>query len=95
MAINGADDWSLVGRSFDYIRALPSRWASLSGDVVATGPAGQTVSLTLREGGTLLNDYPGDSWKWWAYLTATAVAAMVLGATVELLRRRRRRAQDS
>jgi hypothetical protein len=90
LAINGADDWSLVGQNFDYIRALPSRWASLSGDVVAAGPAGQTVALTLREGGTLLNDYPGDSWRLWAKLAAASVVVILLGATIELLRRRRR-----
>lgn len=93
LAVNGTDDWSLVERSFDYIRALPSRWSSLSGDVVATGSAGQTVALTLREGGGLLNEYPGDSWKWWAWFTASVVF-VVLGAAGALLWRRRRRAPD-
>ena len=91
LAINGTDEWSLVERNFDYIRSQPARWASLSGDVVATGTAGQTVTLTLREGGTLLNEYPGDSWKWWAQLTAVAAAAIVLGAAGVLLWRRRTR----
>jgi hypothetical protein len=90
LAINGTGDWSLVERSFDYIRSQPSRWASLSGDVVATGTAGQTVTLTLREGGTLLNEYPGDSWKWWALITAGASVAIVLGAIGVLWWRRRR-----
>lgn len=40
LAISGTGDWSLVDRSFDYIRGLPNRWSSLTGDVVATGPAG-------------------------------------------------------
>ena len=91
MAVNGSNDWSLVERSFEYIRAQPSRWASLSGDVVTTGAAGQPVALTLREGGALLNDYPGDSWRWWARLTATASAAIVLSAAGVLLWRRRAR----
>ncbi len=93
LAVNGADDWSLVDRSFDYIRAQPSRWASLSGDVVATGAAGQTVNLTLREGGALLNEYPGDSWKWWALLTAGAIV-LVFGSALVLLWRRRRARQE-
>ncbi len=50
LAVNGTDDWSLVERSFDYIRALPTRWGSLPGDVVATGPAGESVNLTLARG---------------------------------------------
>ena len=91
---DGADDWSLVERNFDYIRGLPSRWASLSGDVVATGTAGQTGTLTLREGGPLLNEYPGDSWKWWALLTAGAVVVVLLGTAGALLWRRRRTRQE-
>ena len=77
-------------RSFDFIRALDSRWASLSGDVVATGSAGQTVNLTLREGGALANEYPGDSWRRWALLGAGAVVTILLGTAVALLWRRRR-----
>ena len=90
LAINGSGDWSLVGSSFDYIRALPSGWGSLSGDVVATGTAGKTAALTLREGGALLNEYPGDGWKWWALLTAGGAVAVLLGAAGALLWRRRR-----
>ena len=91
LAIDGTDDWSLVDRSFDYIRSLPSRWASLSGDVVATGPASQTVNLTLREGGAMVNEYPGDGWKWWAVLTGAVVLAALVGAVGVLVWRRRRR----
>ena len=92
LAINGTGDWALVQSSFDYIRSLDSRWASLTGDVVATGAASQTVTLTLREGGALLNEYPGDGWRWWALLSATAVVTALL-ATAGLLLWRRRRAQ--
>jgi hypothetical protein len=89
LAINGTGDWSLVQSSLDYIRALDSRWASLSGDVVATGTARQTVALTLREGGALLNEYPGNGWRWWALLSAAAVVAALLVAVGVLLWRRR------
>ena len=92
LAISGTGDWSLVQSSFDHIRALDSRWASLSGDVVATGTAGQTVTLTLREGGALANEYPGDSWIRWTLLSAGAAAAILL-ATAGLLLWRRRRVQ--
>jgi hypothetical protein len=91
LAVNGTEDWSLVHQSFDYIRSLDSRWASLSGDVVATGIAGQTVDLTLREGGALLDQYPGDSWKWWALLSAAVVSVALAGSAGVLLWRRRTR----
>jgi hypothetical protein len=74
---------------------LPNRWASLTGDVVATGAAGETVNLTIREGGGLMNEYPGDGWKWWALLSlavgATAVVAAVVAAGWVVIRRRRLR----
>jgi hypothetical protein len=96
LAIDATGDWSLVDGSFDYIRALPSRWASLTGDVVATGSAGRSVNLTLREGGALVNRDPGDGWRWWAWLTAASVAAALLTiAGVLLWRRRSRRASPA
>ncbi|MGV0993326.1 MAG: hypothetical protein ACOYB7_13860 [Mycobacterium sp.] len=89
LAIGSSQDWTLVERCFDYIRAQPSRWASLTGDVVATGSAGQSVNLTLREGGALINEYPGDTWKWWTWLTSGAVSAAILTSAGILLWRRR------
>ncbi|AQT78487.1 hypothetical protein B1R94_03370 [Mycolicibacterium litorale] len=95
LAVNGTDDWSLVERDFDYIRALDSRWASLTGDVVATGAAAQTVNLTLREGGPLINEYPGDGWKWWAWASAGALAAALAAvAAIALWRRRHRQTPE-
>jgi hypothetical protein len=90
LAISGSGDWSLVDASFDYIRALPNRWASLTGDVVATGAARETVNLTVREGGGLVNEYPGDPWKWWAWATMALGAFVVVAATTWVLIRRRR-----
>lgn len=92
LALSGTGDWSLVKRSLEFIRAQPSRWASLSGDVVATGSAGETVSLTLREGGPLINEYPGDGWKWWAQLTTAVSLALLVcvGAVVSWRRWRMR-----
>jgi hypothetical protein len=90
LAITGTEDWSLVDNSFDYIRGLPNRWASLTGDVVATGPARQAVNLTVREGGGLVNEYPGDGWKWWTLLTAyLSVATLIAAAVIVVVRRRR------
>lgn len=92
LAMDANDDWSLVDRSFDYIWALPSRWASLTGDVVATGSAGRSVNLTLREGGPLIDEYPGDGWRWWTWFTVALVAAALLLTVVVLWRRHLRRA---
>jgi hypothetical protein len=90
LAISGTDDWALVDTSFDYIRGLPNRWASLTGDVVATGAAGDSVNLTLHEGGGMTNEYPGDGWKWWAWVSIAAGTAAVLGALTFIFVRRRR-----
>jgi hypothetical protein len=90
LALSGTGDWSLVERSLEFIHAQPSRWASLSGDVLATGSAGQTVSLTLREGGPLINEYPGDSWKRWTQLTTAVAIALLVGVGAVLIWRRRR-----
>lgn len=94
LAVGASQDWSLVDRSFDYVRAQPARWASLTGDVVATGTAGHSVNLTLREGGSLINEYPGDPWKWWTWLTAgSAAAALLVTGGILLWRRRVRNAR--
>jgi hypothetical protein len=90
LAVDGAGDWSLVDLSFDYIRDSRARWASLTGDVVATGAAGQSVNLTIREGGSLYNEYPGDGWKWWTLVTIAVGVLAILGAAAFLLIRRRR-----
>lgn len=76
LAVFGNGDWSLVDASFDYIRGLPNRWASLTGDVLATGAAGGSVNLTVREGGILVNEHPGEGWKW---LTLTTLSVGIVG----------------
>ncbi|MCV7302815.1 hypothetical protein H7J93_24625 [Mycobacterium barrassiae] len=91
LAVSGSGDWSLVDASFEYIRALPNRWASLTGDVVATGAAHETVNLTVREGGGLVNEYPGDPWKWWAWATIGLGGCAVLAAAIWMIVRRRTR----
>lgn len=93
LAITGTGDWSLVDNTFDHIRGLPNRWASLTGDVVATGAAHQTVNLTVREGGALVNEYPGNPWKWWAVLSSAIGVSVAIAAVAVVLMRRRRRAR--
>lgn len=95
LAIGASLDWSLVDRCFDYIREQPSGWGSLTGDVVATGAEGISVNLAIREGGALIDEYPGDPWKWWAWTTLTVFAVSVLGAAWILLGRRKARLHRS
>jgi hypothetical protein len=91
LAVGGSDDWSLLDRSFDYIRGLKDGWASLSGDVVATGPAGTAVNLTVREGGPMAHQpEPAEGWRWWAWLTAAVGGIAALAVIVALVVRRRR-----
>ncbi|MGE2733566.1 hypothetical protein [Mycolicibacterium vaccae] len=90
LAITGSGDWQGVAASLSYIRGLPNRWHSLSGDVVAAGPGNEVVNLTLREGTALVNEYPGDGWKWWALGSAALVVVVMIGAATYLLGRRQR-----
>jgi hypothetical protein len=92
LAISATGDWSLVDASFDYIRGLPSRWSSVVGDVVATGPALRTVNMSVNEGGPMAHQpNPSVVWKWWAWLSVgVAAAALVIAATLLVIRRRRR-----
>jgi hypothetical protein len=92
LAIQTSGD-GLVERSFDHIRGLDGRWASLTGDVVATGSAGVTVALTLREGGTMTNPVVGDAWKWWTWLTiGVGISTIFAVALVLIIRQRRTKA---
>lgn len=90
LAISGTGDWSLVDADFDYIRGLPNRWGSLTGDVLATGAAGDTVALTVNEGGAMAHQpTPAQGWQWWAWLSAAAVGIAVVAAGATMLVRRR------
>ncbi|CAN5834836.1 hypothetical protein BH10ACT9_BH10ACT9_24420 [soil metagenome] len=89
LAISG--DGDLLERNFDYINGLENRWASLDGDVVATGADGTTVNLTIRAGGYLENQVvPNETWQLWMYFTlgVSGVAAVVIAAALIVRRRR-------
>ena len=91
VAVTGTGDWTLVDATLDHVRGLPNRWGSLTGDVVATGIAGDTVTLSVSEGDSMPHQpAPGEGWQWWAWASIAAVgaAAGAAGATV-LIRRRR------
>ncbi|MCV7060811.1 hypothetical protein [Mycolicibacterium vaccae] len=89
LSITGTGDWSLIDTTFDYVRGLPNRWGSLSGDVVATGIAGETVSFSVNEGASMPHQpAPAPGWGWWAWVSIGVVAvAAVLAALTLLLRR--------
>ena len=97
LAIDTSGDAALLDRSFDHIRGLDGRWASLTGDVIATGSAGSTVELAVRMGEP--SDNPSTPAKaglaWWAWLAIGIGVVLFLGiaAVVAALILRRRRAQ--
>ncbi|MBO0681401.1 hypothetical protein JRC04_28395 [Mycolicibacterium sp. S2-37] len=91
LAVSGVGDWSLTNETFNYIRGLDNRWASLSGDVVATGAVGRTVSLTIHEGAGLVNEHPGRVWQWWAWVSIGVSIGLVAAAVAVALVLWRRR----
>lgn len=90
LAITGTGDWTLVDATLDHIRGLPDRWSGLTGDVVATGIAGDTVTLSINEGASMPHQpAPAQGWAWWAWASAAAVGvAATIAATVLVVRRR-------
>lgn len=83
----------LADKNMDYIRRLDNGWSSLTGDVVATGAAGDTVTLTVRaeqQMGDRADDKAG--WKW-SVVATVAVGAVAAAAAVRglIVRRRRNR----
>lgn len=83
----------LADKNFDYIRQLDNGWSSLTGDVVATGAAGDTVKLTIRSDRPMSNRPDVKTgWKWSAAATA-AVGVAALAAAVRALIVRRRRSR--
>jgi hypothetical protein len=90
LAIQASGDGALVDRTFDHIRGLEGGWAALSGDVVATGAAGDTVALTMRAGGPMAHLVIGDGWKWLTWFTmVVGIAAVLVVASVLIIRQRR------
>ncbi|MDZ7881450.1 MAG: hypothetical protein U5N53_00365 [Mycobacterium sp.] len=88
VAISGPDESDLIDRTLDYVSGLDGMWASLSGDVVATGAAGTTVNLTVRS--SKPQAIPGVGWMVWVWVTAAVTSAALLVAAVVLFARWRR-----
>lgn len=78
LAITGANDWQLVDETFDYIRALNGQWSALTGDVVITGAMGDSINLTIDQGGGWQDLSPGSGWTRWAWLSLTVLAVVIL-----------------
>ncbi|BBZ20466.1 hypothetical protein [Mycolicibacterium gadium] len=91
LALNSTGDWGLVDRSFDYIRGLENRWASLIGDTVATGPAGDTANMAVRAGDAMTPQPDlANGWRWWVWATiAAGVIAVLAAISIVVLRKRR------
>ncbi|BBY28615.1 hypothetical protein [Mycolicibacterium sediminis] len=98
LAVTGTGDWALVDRSFDFIRGLTGRWASLTGDVVATGGAGETVNLTVGADTQSMSDVDdpaaeaavdGGSWRVEGLIAAGALVLLAVAVGLFVLIRRR------
>lgn len=85
LEIEVPDRPELADATFAYIRELDNGWSSLTGDVVATGAAGDTVNLTVRADRPVPGRSPDKpEWKW------AALASLGVGAATAILVTRRR-----
>ena len=75
----------LTDATVAYIRGLDNGWSSLTGDVVATGAAWDTVNLTVRADRPVPGRSPSKpEWKW------AALASLGVGAATAVVISRRR-----
>jgi len=91
LSIGVPDRAELADKTMDYIRRLDNGWSSLTGDVVATGAAGDTVALTVRAEQQMsgrADDKAG--WKWSVVATLAAGVVAAAAAVRGLIVRRRR-----
>ena len=89
LAIDSTGGPRAADRSLDYIRGLDGGWSALTGDVVATGDAGEVVnlSMTTRQG---MAPPVSDGWRWWTWSTLGLIAVgLPTLAGIALVRRRR------
>lgn len=92
LAITAVQDWGLVDKGLDFIRASKGQWGALTGDVVATGTAGKSVNLTINQGGGWQDLTPAEGWSIWAWISlAVAALAVLASGAVFALRLRQRR----
>lgn len=88
------DGQDLGAMCLDYIRQRDNGWSSLSGDVVATGAAGDTVNLTIRNRSTARGTPGSRDGSTWSALTTFVIGAVAVFALVRGLMSRRRRKQE-
>jgi hypothetical protein len=90
-----SQNWALMDRLFATLGNTAAGWSALTGDVVAVGPTGSPVNLTVRSGGTpvFTATAPGHSLLYvgLAVLFVVVVLALAIWAIV----RYRRRAADT
>ena len=96
LAVSAVGDWKLIDRTFDYIRALPGQWRTLTGDVVVTGALGDSVNLIIDQGGGWPDLNPGSGWTRWAWLSIVITVGLIaLGAVMAAVRIRRTKSDDA
>lgn len=84
-------DWALADRTLAYLDSQPKGWRDLSGDVVVTGPNGESKDLAIRAQGPALQLVDaGANWVPWVVIGSVAAVAIAIGLlTVTVVRRRR------
>lgn len=94
LAVTASGDDALLYGCFDFIYGLDAKWASLSGDVVATGSSREAVDLSIRM--SIPQARPSGVWKWWTWISVSAGLIAVLAIVgVLVLRRVRGRDENS
>ncbi|BBY27782.1 cellulose biosynthesis cyclic di-GMP-binding regulatory protein BcsB [Mycolicibacterium sediminis] len=95
LAIDTSGGTGLLDQTFDYVRGLEGRWATLTGDVVATGVAGSTVELSVRmdqqTAAPASASTEGRPWWTWVAVALAAAAVLAVAAAIVLVLRRRAR----
>jgi flagellar biosynthesis/type III secretory pathway M-ring protein FliF/YscJ len=90
-----SENWSLMDRLFTALGNTAPGWSALSGDVVAIGPKGSLVNLTVKSGGT--PEFTAAAHSKTSLYAAIGVlfALILLGLAIWAVLRYRRRSADA
>ena len=91
VSVSTTQDWSVTDRLFAWLGDTPTKWSSLTGDVLVGGTTGDPVNLTIRAGAPA-TFVPTSSAQWWLIAAAALFVLVALGLLawfVRVLLRRR------
>jgi hypothetical protein len=90
-----SENWALMDRLFATLGNSAAGWSALTGDVVAVGPAGSPVNLTVKSGGTPVFTATASSHSLLTVGLAVLFVVIVLALAIWAVVRYRRRAADT